>query len=423
MLEDYKEYMLRCARCSNCKFLPHAVLKSKRFADICPSINQYNFHTYSGGGRLVTALSLLEGRLDLDDSLVDIIYKCQVCGGCDVSCKYGLDLEILEPIYELRIRCVEEGKVPESHREVMDGLRKEGNMMRKAAADRGKWAEGLDVKRIMEEKADVYYHAGCRYSYDEELWGIARQSVNLLKKAGVDIGIGGKDEACCGGRAYELGYAEEFKSFAPESLNRLLDKGVKTIVTGCADCYHAFKILFDKIGIKGDLKVYHITEYLLDLIEKGKIRPKNNLDMVVTYHDPCHLGRMGEPWIPWKGKIKTDPSSRIIHEPIKEWRKGAHGVYEAPRNVLKSIPGLKLVEMERIKEYSWCCGAGGGVIDAYPDYNMAIATERIKEAKDTGAESIVTSCPWCIRNFKDAVRENNENLKVYDVVEIFEQSF
>ena len=152
MLEDYKEYMLRCARCSNCKFLPHAVLKSKRFADICPSINKYNFHTYSGGGRLVTALSLLEGRLDLDDSLVDIIYKCQVCGGCDVSCKYGLDLEILEPIYELRIRCVDEGKVPEPHREVMNGLRKEGNMMQKAAADRGKWAEGLDVKIISKEK-------------------------------------------------------------------------------------------------------------------------------------------------------------------------------------------------------------------------------------------------------------------------------
>ena len=91
-------------------------------------------------------------------------------------------------------------------------------------------------------------------------------------------------------------------------------------------------------------------------------------------------------------------------------------------NVLRSIPGLKLVEMQRIKEYSWCCGAGGGVIDAYPEYNMNTAVERIKEAIDTGAEAIVSSCPWCIRNFKDAIGESEENLEVYDVIEIFEQS-
>jgi Fe-S oxidoreductase len=99
-----------------------------------------------------------------------------------------------------------------------------------------------------------------------------------------------------------------------------------------------------------------------------------------------------------------------------------YGVYEPPRNVLKSIPGLRLVEMNRIKEYTWCCGAGGGVIDAYPDFNMWTAQERIREAKSTGAEALVTACPWCIRNFKDAVKELGDTLKVYDVVELLEQS-
>jgi Fe-S oxidoreductase len=422
MLENYREYMLRCARCSNCKFIPHAVLKGYRYSNICPSISRYNFHTYSGGGRLVTALSVLDGRVEIDDNLVDIIYQCQTCGGCDTSCKYGLDLELIEPIYGLRAKCVENGRVPEAHKKVMDGLKNEGNMLQKPGAERGNWAHGLDVKIITEEKSEVYYHAGCRYSYDEELWRSARGAVNILKHAGIDVAIAGKDEECCGGRAYELGYVEHFSKYAPSHLEKLKRAGIKTIVTSCSDCYHAFKVLYDKIGLKSDIMVYHITEFLDYLIEQGEIKPQKRVDKIVTYHDPCHLGRMGEPWKPWNGRIITDPNNRIMHEPKKEWRKGTGGVYEAPRNVLKSIPGLKLLEMQRIKEYSWCCGAGGGVIDAYPDYNMATAKERITEAKDTGAEAIVTACPWCIRNFKDAISENGETMKVFDVVDLFEQS-
>ena len=422
MLEDYREYMIRCARCSNCKFVPHAVLKGYRYANICPSISRYNFHTYSGGGRLVTALSVLEGRVEIDEGLVDIIYKCQMCGACDISCKYGLDLEILEPIYELRAKCVANGQVPEAHKKVMDGLRKEGNMLQKPVIERGKWAEGLEVKNISEQRAEVYYHAGCMYSYDKDLWSAARGAVNILRKAGVDLGIAGKNEACCGGRAYELGYVEEFIKYAPNHLRKLQNAGVKTIITSCSDCYHTFKVLYNKIGMESNMKVYHITEYLSNLIDQGKVKPQKNVDTIVTYHDPCHLGRLGEPWNPWKGKIITDPNKRIMHEPKKEWRKGTNGIYEAPRNVLKSIPGLKLVEMDRIKEYSWCCGAGGGVIDAFPGFSLWTGHERISEAKDTGAQAIVTSCPWCVRNFRDAIKDTNETMKVYDVLELFEQS-
>lgn len=422
MLEDYQEYMIRCARCSNCKFVPHAVLKGYRYANICPSISRYNFHTYSGGGRLVTALSLLEGRVEIDEELEDIIYKCQACGACDISCKYGLDLEILEPIYELRAKCVAKGQVPEVHKKVMDGLRKEGNMLQKPAIERGKWAEGLEVKNILEEKAEVYYHAGCMYSYDEDLWSAIRGAVNILKKAGVDLGILGKNEVCCRGRAYELGYVEEFKKYAPNQLEKLRNAGVKTIVTSCSECYHTFKVLYNKIGLEPNIEVYHITEYLSNLIDQGKVKPQKKVDAIVTYHDPCHLGRLGEPWILWNGKIITNPNKRIIHEPKKEWRKGTNGVYEPPRNVLKSIPGLKLVEMDRIKEYSWCCGAGGGVIDAFSDFSLWAGYERISEAKDTGAQAIVTSCPRCVRNFRDAIKDTDETMKIYDVVELFEQS-
>jgi Fe-S oxidoreductase len=111
-----------------------------------------------------------------------------------------------------------------------------------------------------------------------------------------------------------------------------------------------------------------------------------------------------------------------VYDPPKPWRKGTNGFYEPPRDVIRSIPGIELVEMERIKEYAWCCGAGGGVIDGYPDFAKWTAMERIEEAKTTGAEAIVTACPWCRSNFGDAIKESGEKLKVFDVVELFEQA-
>jgi Fe-S oxidoreductase len=111
-----------------------------------------------------------------------------------------------------------------------------------------------------------------------------------------------------------------------------------------------------------------------------------------------------------------------IYDPPKPWRKGTYGVYEIPRDVVKAVPGVRLVEMKRIKEYAWCCGAGGGVIDAYPDFAIWTALERIEEAKSTGAEAMVTACPWCKRNFLDALRESGDKLKILDVIELIELS-
>jgi len=422
MLQDYREYMIRCARCSNCKFIPHYRLQDYDYSYVCPSITRYNFHAYSGGGRLITSLSMVDGRIEYTDELLDIIYQCQMCGACDVSCKYGNDLEVLQPLYEFRMKCLEDGQLHPVHMISIDGLRKEDNMMQRPKEERGNWSEGLDVKNITEEKAEIYFHAGCRYSFDEELWPGVRGAVNLLKKAGVDVGIAGADETCCGGRAYDLGYLGELTKYAENNVEMLKTAGVKTMVTSCSDCYHAFKVLYDKINIKDDIEVLHITEYLDRLIQRGTLTPKSEVMTTVTYHDPCHLGRLGEPWIHWDGKMKVELHMRTQHEPKKIFRRGTYGVYEPPRNVLKSIPGIRLNEMSRIKEYTWCCGAGGGVIDAYPDFNMWTANERIKEAKSTGAEALVTACPWCIRNFKDAVKESGDTFEIYDVVQLLEQS-
>jgi Fe-S oxidoreductase len=388
----------------------------------CPSISRYNFHAYSGGGRLVTAYAMAENRIEFTDNLLDIIYKCNLCGSCDIACKYSMDIEVLQPMYELRAKAVEEGQLNPVHMLVIEGLRKEDNMLQSTKSERADWAQGLDVKIITQEKVDTYFHVGCRYSFDKELWPMNQRAVNLFKKANIDFGIAGNDETCCGGRAYELGYQGELTKYAESNIDLWKSSGIKTVVTNCADCYHHFKVLYDKIGLKGDIEILHLTEYFDRLIREGKILPKNSINETVTYHDPCHLGRLGEPWVHWDGEVEIEFDKRIHHVPQKKFRKGTNGVYEAPRNILKSIPGLRLEEMHRIKEYAWCCGAGGGVIEAFPEFNQWTANERLNEALDTGASSIVTSCGWCMRSFLDAAEETGTQIKVYDVIELLEKS-
>jgi Fe-S oxidoreductase len=164
------------------------------------------------------------------------------------------------------------------------------------------------------------------------------------------------------------------------------------------------------------------VEYLDKLIKEGKIKLTRKVPLKVTYHDPCHLGRQGEPFVPWQGQEKKIRNQIVIYEPRKPRYNGAWGVYDAPRDVLKSIPGVDLVEMERIREYAWCCGAGGGVKEAYPDFSNWTATERIEEAKATGAEAIVSACGWCERNLQDAVNGSSEKLKVFDIAELVQQA-
>jgi Fe-S oxidoreductase len=420
-LEDYKADMERCSQCSYCKWIPLDQIKSWRFAKGCPSIAYNNFNSYSARGRFAVALSLLNGQSTYTDRVLDIVYKCATCGSCDVSdkiCRYNL--EPLEMMHELRFRLVEDGQLLPQHMAVIEHLRKEDNMMLEARAERGDWAEGLDVKRIPSEPAQVLFFAGCRFGYDKDLRETARTAVTILKNAGVDIGIMGKDESCCGGRAYDMGYKGEFIKFAENATQAWKAAGVKTVVTSCADCYHAFVRLYPPLGTK--FEVLHTVQYLDRLIKEGKIKFRKKLPLKVTYHDPCHLGRQGEPYVPWQGKEKKILNQVVVYEPRKPRYNGAWGVYNPPRDVLKSIPGLELVEMERIKEYSWCCGAGGGIKEAYPEFSSWTATERIEEAKSTGAGAIVSACGWCERNFTDAIDAAGDKLKVFDVVDLVKKA-
>ena len=419
-LEDYREDMEFCNKCSICKFIPLEKVKGNQLANICPSISRYDFNAYSGGGRMGIGVAMLENRIEYTDKLKDIIYNCQMCGGCDISCKYAMDMEVLEPIYEFRIKAVEEGHTHPALEKAINSLRRQGTMVPGARAKRADWTKGLDIKDVIKEEVDVLYHVGCLTSYDKDMWKLAKATVKLLQRAGVDFGIAGNSETCCGGRAYQMGYLHDFLDQAKKNMTMIRKAGIKTLVTSCAEGYQAFRVLYDNYNLKGDLEVLHITEYLARLIKEGRLKLNKKVNMNVTYHDPCYLGRLGEPWIHWEGKRLPGIQRRF--DPPKEFRRGTYGVYEPPRDVLKAIPGIRLMEMERIKEYAWCCGAGGGVNESNPEFAMWTATERIKEAESTGAEAIVSACPWCEKLLGEVAKSSNSRLKVYDIVELVEKA-
>jgi Fe-S oxidoreductase len=411
-LQDYERDMAGCSRCSSCKWLPLSQIKSWRFAKNCPAITRYNHHAYSGGGKLVIGSSLLQGRSELSEAVADILLRCTQCGACDVACKvYRDDIDLLEVIQELRAECVKAGRVPSEQTKLIQAMKSENNVFGAPMGSRGRWAEGMDLAELSSGRAEIILFIGCRFSYDQDLWGVARAAAKLLREAGVDFAVAGREESCCGARAYEMGFREEAVQFAEDVRQRVRACGAKTIVSICSDCYSAFKCLYPMVGQDLGVEVLHVAEYIERLLDQERLKLTHRVPMIVTYHDPCHLGRRGEPC---GGKWQGDKLLR----PTRQRRTGAEGVYDAPRMILRGIPGLELVEMERIREYSWCCGAGGGVWETFPDFSSWTATERIAEARETGAEAIVTACGWCERNFRDAISEGGHEMRVYDVLEL-----
>jgi len=400
---DLRKNVWNCSRDSYCKYIDTWEIKSSRFAKVCPSSLKYLFDAYSCQGRMDIALALIDGELKYEESpqLLDIFYKCDTCGGCDVSCKRGKDMEPLRVLLEMRAKLVEDGWILPGHKSVIDRLKKKDSATMKLKAKQGTWFEGLNVKDLSPQKAEVLFYLGCQFSHDKGRWKWAKMVVNLLKNAGFDVGIMGEIEACCGARAYDIGYRREFKECAQNNIKAWANAGVKIIVTPCADCYYAFKILYPEYG--SEFKVLHTVEIFDSLINEGKLKFSKAVPITVTFHDSCHIGRRAHIY---------KPGTPIM------------GLYEEPRNILRAIPGMELVEMERVKEFAWCCGAGGGVREAYPDFSMWTAMERIEEARSTGAEALVTSCPWCESNFTEALTVNGKGakIKVFDIIELIQQA-
>lgn len=381
-----KEWSVRCAQCGDCR------VSAAIFLPSCPPGARFKFNSYYATGRILIGRGLQEGALTLeDDDVLERLYTCTACRACDQNCGNLISGHIVDVIESLRQMAVSAGCTLPAHQIMIESLRKNDNVLERPKEERGAWAEGLNLKNLTQDGIDVAFRVGCLLSLDPEMRGSALAALKLLRKAGVEVGIEGKDEVCCGGRAYEIGQVSEFTKYAEHNIEAYNDARVSTVVVYCADGLSHLKFLYPKLNIKMNFEVLHLVEYLDRLIQESKIKFTREVPMKVTYHDPCHLGRYA-------------------------------GVYEAPRNILRCIPGIELVEMERSREHSWCCGAGGGVKQEYPEFSLWSAEERIKEAKGTGATALVTSCPWCERNFKDAIKEYGENIEVFDINEIAAQA-
>jgi len=385
VLDQVKEWLYGCTHCSTCKNVLNI------FAPACPSGEMYKLESYYPSGKMLIARGVADGVLDLDDEeILERVYACTGCLNCEQQCGVYHHQHIFEVVRALRTEAVTRGSLNLAYMVMVDGLKKEDNVFGRPKAERGDWANGLDVKDAGREKPDVLYHAGCMLSFEPELWSVPQAAVSLMKAAGMDVGIMGKEESCCGGRAYEIGYAGEFTKYAEHCTETFNSLGVSMVVTSCSDGYSTFRNLYPGAGVDIKFDVLHLTELLDRLINEGRLKFTKEVPMTVTYHDPCHLGR----------------------------HLGDNGVYDQPRNVLQSIPGMEMVEMERNRENAWCCGAGAGVSQANTQLALWTANERLKEAKSTGATALVTSCSWCIRNFRDAVKEYGEDIEIYDIAEL-----
>ena len=348
-LTDYRADAMRCTRCSYCKWIPFDLVKSHRFAKGCPSVEAGKFHAYSAGGKLVTALSLMDGRSEVTDQVVDIAFRCQLCGNCDVTCKLcRYDMEPILALRELRAHLVEMDRVPESYRPLIERTRAalagKGPV---APADRNAWAEGLGLKDPAAEPVDVVFYAGCKYSLEESLREAVRTQVRLLQLAGLSVGL--FENGCCGGLADKMGYrAEAAEAGRPDA--RAVGRGRRQ------DRGHALRRLPPHLhprlprtrGRRGACPRSCTPSSCTDrLVKDERLELTAPVPMTVTYHDPCNLGRQGEPYTPWEGVETKIYGQAVVYDPPRPRHNGAHGVYQAPRDLLAAIPGVELVEMER----------------------------------------------------------------------------
>ena len=332
-----------------------------------------------------------EATFGLTEIESEDIWRCTTCGRCPQVCPR--DVKQIESGVALRRIATEYDVFPHSVqpiRAVSAGLRAEGNPFNEERAKRAEWAEGLPVKRFS-EGTEYLYSPGCYLSYDPRAKKIARATVEILNKAGVDFGILGPEESCCGESIRKTGDEVLFKTLARQNIRAFVEHGVKKIVVSSPHCYHSFRNEYPEFMVH--FEVIHISQLIFGLIAEGRLELKNEYAKTVTYHDPCYLGRH-------------------------------NGVYDQPREALKKVPGLQLNEMPESRRNSFCCGGGGGRIWMETPKGERFSDLRLAQAVDVGAQVLATSCPYCITNFEDS-RLNSKNgdaIQIKDVTEIIREA-
>lgn len=421
-LEDRSGYQEACTRCSQCKFVP--MPDSKEFSSICPSIDYGNFHAYSGSGKIITSYALRKGKVEVTPKVIESVYACTVCGGCDIACKtnMGEEVEPLETIYELRAHMAKHGHVPAALVRMIAQLRQEGSHLG-VRTERSYWAEGLGIKDATCEPVAVLLHIGGDNAFDRAQWPQLHALVRLLRAAQVDFGIAYDAESDAGGLAFDLGFQDEALALAKQQQRLLQQSGAQVLLAVGADAYAAFRAFYPRLGVSFDgVRVLHATEFVDELQKSGRLRLSATAPVKATYHDPCHLGRISEPYKPWQGKLITVLNTMTVPDSPRQVRFGNGGLYEAPRQLLRGIEGLDLVEMERNRQFAYCCGAAAGVSQTYPEMAQMAAVNRLREAKKTGASYLVTACAGCQRHLAATAAEHSIDIQVRGVFDLLANS-
>ncbi|MFH1537495.1 MAG: (Fe-S)-binding protein [bacterium] len=370
---------LRCGKCGLCRYIDNNEIQNIRFSFICPSGVKFKFEEYWGSGKsemlrgLITQLGATTTEIEINERFLHALYTCTTCAGCQIICE-SIGKEPLKTIMSLREKVVLEEETLEPHEKMIENILQSGNPWGNPAEERSKWLKSVKAaKDLNKEKAEVMFFVGCA-PYKKELKESTLAAAKILAKTGADFGTLGASEQCCGIALARIGDRANFVKLAKQNLEKIKSTGVQKIITACACCFQTLRDEYEEIhGDDLPFEVLHITEYIDELLEDGKLKLKKppaglfkGKTPRVTYHDPCNLGRYTR-------------------------------TYKPPRNILNAVKGIKFVEFHRNKQNAWCCGAGGGgeTAVAFPDFTKWVASERIEEAKDIKAENIVTACPFC----------------------------
>ncbi len=376
--------VLGCMKCGRCQ-------------ESCPAYNSgtdlsplYFIQDLRAKGSSISRL-LRKEELELVPETItqDGLWSCTTCRACVDRCP--VYVEPMELLHELRRGLVDQGEIPPMTRDVLQNIQKQGNPWGESKFKREKWAQGLEVQKAKDGEFEYLWYVGCANSFDTRCTQVSKQIVELFNNAEINFAILGREEDCCGNDPRRMGEEGLFQLLAEKNLKIFEKYDVRKIIATSPHCYNTLKNEYPEMG--GEFDVLHITEILHRLLKDGRIRPRKKLNMKVTYHDPCYLGRYND-------------------------------IYEVPREIIKAIPGIELVEMSRNRENSFCCGGGGGNLWVEYPGDTRPSEIRIREAVETGAELLVVSCPFCLIMFEDAIKTQklDERIRVVDIVELLMES-
>jgi Fe-S oxidoreductase len=379
---SYGDIIHRCFRCGYCKF-------PGDWSDVnnCPPYARFRMETYSCGGRLWLTRAWLEDRIEWTEHLAEILYSCTTCRNCVVKCPLGFSEGIVNMITTARGEMVERGRIPADVKRILENTELYGNPYGLSRSMRDRWSEGLGIEIYGGQ--EYLFFVGCAGSYDTRAMESAKALGWILKNAGISFGVLGTKESCDGNEMQMLGESGLFEMLARGNISLLKERRVAKVITLSPHAYNAIRNYYPEWG--GTFQVFHYTQILSDLVREGAFHFSRYYSKTITYHDPCFLGRWNEE-------------------------------YDAPRQILKAIPGVRFVEMGKNRDSALCCGGGGGnfIMDLLGGSGDSPARRRVREALGTGVGVLAVACPKCLVMLADAVEAEGceDRITVKDISEI-----